>query len=432
MAVIEAIQDWLSNVTLPSVMAFIAVYFPLLIIPILIALFDFITIVRSKFKKTIPENDKYAIDDFTILIPIFGDISYLKNIKFLEPYGEQVVICTTTKETKKFYNDLSKITKKYHFRIFKSEVVLSSMKHKPNPWGLFHKTLSNRNLESSIITDLARDEIIRDSFISVNTKYCIFLDGDTISKDSLYYLAGTFKTSNLDIASVRILASKEATLSEKLQAIEYELAMDARRIYPWLTSGAAMIAKTKVIDHIMSNHSLFFSGGDIEIGKLSRLLGYKVGHIPAVFYTDVPETLKAWFKQRIAWCGGGFRHAVINMHSFTWRHPMFFLYVTVIVYLLTPFRWYEAIIHPQIILLVIVLYWILLFIFHWKKRSWVFFIFPLYALVQVMIIIPLGILRYFKMAYTSRNIGLIKVRRRKIAHGRIRTTIMVRDINIVK
>jgi hypothetical protein len=64
--------------------------------------------------------------------------------------------------------------------------------------------------------------------------------------------------------------------------------MRSRLIYPWLTSGAGMVGKRDVLVSIMNNHSLFFNGGDIEIGKLDDMMGYKVGYIPMVFYTDVP------------------------------------------------------------------------------------------------------------------------------------------------
>ena len=36
-----------------------------------------------------------------------------------------------------------------------------------------------------------------------------------------------------------------------------------------------MIAKTEVLRHSLRNHSHFFQGGDIEIGKLASILGYK-------------------------------------------------------------------------------------------------------------------------------------------------------------
>lgn len=384
---------------------------PFIAVPILVACVDFITLLRVRIKKQ-QKRYKYwrGKQTYNILIPIFGDLKYLKNVEYLKPYGEKVILCTTTKESKKFNKAIDVIAKKYKFKIFRSQVPLATSKSKPNPWRLFHNTLNSKNLDHSIATDLVRDEIIRDSFKIIEADICIFIDGDTTSKENLEILVGVFDEKGYDLASVRVLASKEKTLAEKIQSIEYVLAMDARRVYPWLTSGASMVAKTSVIEQIMSHHSLFFSGGDIEIGKLARLLGYKVGHIPFIFYTDVPETFRAWIKQRIAWFGGGFRHAVVNFYAFSWRHPLFFIYTTIIVYLFTPLRWYAAITHPEIIPIVIVIYWTLLFIFHWKTWKWFYFLFPFYALFQVMFILPMGVYKYFAMARGSKNIGFIKLR----------------------
>jgi cellulose synthase/poly-beta-1,6-N-acetylglucosamine synthase-like glycosyltransferase len=383
---------------------------PFFVVPILISLTDFVTVVRSRrSKSTTHTPDSPEHDDFTVLIPIFGDLSYLKNIEFLKQYSSHVVLCTTTRESEKFNNAIEEICRIHGFRIFRSEVPLAASVGKPNPWRLFSHTLHG-TVEEEINREIARDEIIKDSFAVVKTEYCIFLDGDTVVKDSLYRLAGLMHEHKFDVASVRVLASKTDTLMEKLQSVEYQLAMDARKVYPWLTSGAGVVAKTKAIKNIMRHHSLFFSGGDIEIGKLAGMMGYKVGHLHFEFYTDVPSTFKAWFKQRMAWFGGGFRHAIVNAHSYTWRHPYFYFYTTILVYGATPLRWYEVFKYPEILPLVIVLYWILVFAFHWKQRAWYMFLFPFYALVQVMILVPLGIYTYFKMAYNANNSGIIALR----------------------
>jgi cellulose synthase/poly-beta-1,6-N-acetylglucosamine synthase-like glycosyltransferase len=163
----------------------------------------------------------------------------------------------------------------------------------------------------------------------------------------------------------------------------------------------------------MAHHSLFFSGGDIEIGKLAKMLKYRVGHIPFVFFTDVPRTFRAWFRQRMAWFGGGFRHAVINMHQYTWRHPLFYFYMTFLVYLLLPLRWYEVIHYPVILPVIIVLYWLLLAVFHRRSFRAFYLLFPFYALLQVMVLVPLGIYTYFRMAARASNIGLIGLRKQQ-------------------
>ncbi len=382
-----------------------------------ISLVDFITLLRAKRRKpvlvgadTVPE---YR---YSILIPIFGNIKYLKNVSFLKPYGSKVILCTTTKESPEFNQQIEAIAKLHNFRIFKSHVPLASAAHKPNPWKLFHNTLKSDDgstvaAANQLNRELARDEIIRESFQAVETPYCIFLDGDTVAEGSLDNVMGTFRDLDFDLSSVRVIASKQNTLAEKLQSIDYELAMDARKIYPWLTSGACMIAKTKVIKEIMHHHSLFFQGGDIEIGKLAKMLGFKVGHISYKFYTDVPETFTAWFRQRRAWAAGGFRHAIVNMHQFSWKQPMFFLYSTVFVWGLTPLRWYEVVNYPSILLAIILLYLVFVLVFHWRERKWYYLLFPMYALFHVLFVLPLGVILYFRMAHTAKNMGFIKFRK---------------------
>lgn len=389
-----------------SLWSFIAI----LAAPILISLVDFIILARTRLIHPQPSSlQTPSVDDFTVLIPIFGHIRYLKNVDFLKNYASHVVLCTTDRESPQFYADLEAISIKYGFRVFRSGLVQSAQFSRPNPWRLFKNTLVPE-AAPEINRDTVRDEIIRNSFSVVTSKYCIFIDGDTIVKEDLSQLVGLMNERNYDLASVRVIASRQDTLMEKLQAIEYELAMDARRVYPWLTSGAGMVAKTVVIKDIMSHHSLFFSGGDIEIGKLARLLGYHVGHLPVEFFTDVPSTFRAWFKQRIAWCAGGFRHAVVNLHSFSWRHPFFFIYNTVIVYLLAPLRWYEVFHSPQILPVIILLYWVMISLFHFRTWKPYYLLFPFYSLIQVLIIIPLGAFAYISMVRRSRNIGLIKLR----------------------
>ncbi len=392
---------------------------------LLISLIDFIVLVRARFKDHHEVHDYTKEDlDYTILVPIFGNMSYLRNVDFLRQYAKHIVLCTTTKENNEFNIDIERVAKENGFRIFRSQVPLASALQKPNPWKLFTNTLHAKVTTVSVKEDapvdirinreIARDEIMRDSFAAIKTGYCIFLDGDTVAEKKLFKLVHLVRELDFDLASVRVLASKKDTIMEKLQSVEYDLAMDARKIYPWLTSGACMVAKTAVIKDIMQHHSLFFSGGDIEIGKLAGILKYKVGHVRFEFYTDVPSTFRAWFKQRLAWFGGGFRHAIVNLHRYAWRHPLFYFYNTVLVYGLLPLRWYEVIKHPWVIPVLILLYWFLIYAFQWKTRKLFFLLFPFYALIQTLILVPLGAYVYIRMALHSSNVGLIRLRHKKI------------------
>ncbi len=359
----------------------------------LLTIFDFSTI-RANFIK--PLNLKKVTvrsDDFALLVPIFNDLKYLTYIDFLAQYKNHVVLCTTTDETPEFMNSIRKLSNKYGFRVYTSDVGTG----KKNPWAIFNKTL------------LAHDAVLKSTIGVLQEKYVIFIDGDTKVDEDLAILAGAMEENNYDIASVKVLPSKRETPIENLQGIEYDIAMQARLIYPWLTSGAGMIAKREVMISIMKNHSLFFNGGDVEIGRLADMMGYKVGHIPIIFYTDVPTTFKAWVKQRFSWMCGMFRHSIINFdHNL--KHPFHFIYYTFMIYFLIPFKVIELLTMPLLIPAILAMYTVITFLANWKVKSvrskWII-VFPFYALFQILVIIWFGAYRYINTVRKSKNVGKI-------------------------
>jgi hypothetical protein len=134
----------------------------LLAIPFLISLMDFMILARSRFithHKITPQTKD--TNDFSILVPIFGSMSYLKNIDYLKQYSQHVILCTTTKESVQFNREIEEIASEHGFRIFRSEVHQASSKYRPNPWDVFTNTL---NAGVAFNRDMARDEIMRDSF----------------------------------------------------------------------------------------------------------------------------------------------------------------------------------------------------------------------------------------------------------------------------
>lgn len=363
-----------------------------------LTLFDFAN-VRANFKTPI---DLYGVktrsDNYALLVPIFNDLKYLTNIDFLKTQAEHVVLCTTNHETPEFVSRLEALAAEHGFRVSYSEVESGGK----NPWAIYHKTL------------LAHDSVLKRTINYLQEKYVIFIDGDTYVDGDLSVLCGAMDEQNWDIASVRVLPSNRSNWIEQLQGVEYDIAMRSRLLYPWLTSGAGMVARTDVMISIMENHSLFFNGGDVEIGKLADMMGYKVGHIPMVFYTDIPNTFGKWVRQRRSWMCGMFRHSVMNWdHNI--KHPFHFLYFTLIIYGLYPFKLAEMIQHIHLMPLILALYAITTYLANWKVRSRWMLIFPLYALFQVLVIIWLGIYRYLVTVRRTGNWGRIRVRHNPIA-----------------
>lgn len=340
-------------------------------------------------------------NDFQILVPIWGNIKYLENVEYLSQYAENVTLCTTGDESKFFYSELKKISKKYHFQIFIDKPVKSKTDN-----------LEQANQRSTSGT--IRDRVIRNALATVGTEYVIPLDADSTTEESFSILIGEMEKCNYDIASIKIVPRNTDSFLSILQKFEYDLAMRFRILAPWLISGACHPAKTKVLKDIMSRHSLFFQGNDVETGLLAKSLKYHVGHIPFVVLTTVPDTFKSWFRQRLAWAGGEFRLFVMNF-NFIWKHPFFWFYGALISIFMIPMRWYFVVNPSRQIIIVLVIYFLLSFFVHWKNnKNWQIFYLPFYMLYVMflsLVMLPLGVYWYFYMAKQDNNYGIIRVNR---------------------
>lgn len=349
--------------------------------------------VRANFIEPIDINKiKTHSPDFSLLVPIYNDLKYLKNIDFLKKYGCRVVLCTTTNETPDFITEIEKICVEYGFRLILCDIGSGDK----NPWAIYSYAF------------FANEKVFGRVTRMIKSEYIIFIDGDTVVKESLTKLCGAMRETGYDLASVKVLPSKRETIMEKLQGIEYDVAMQTRLIYPWLTSGAGMVAKRKTIMNIMKNHSFFFHGGDIEIGKLADMMGYKVGHLPMIFLTDIPSSFKAWVKQRFLWMSGCFRHSIINAHH-NLRYPYHFIYFTFVIYILFPFKIIEISKHLYFLPILISFYALLTYLVNWKVRNNWMIVFPFYALFQVLAITWFGVYRYIASSLKSKNLGLIQM-----------------------
>jgi cellulose synthase/poly-beta-1,6-N-acetylglucosamine synthase-like glycosyltransferase len=305
---------------------------------------------------------------------------YLKNQDLLSQYKGQVIFCTREGESQQFQRELKTLAQR-----IEAQVVETKVDGRPSPWELLHTGV-----------------------LASRKRLCLFLDGDTWPQDDLSLVAGNLKA---DVASLKVTVRNRKHLIAKMQQLEYSAAMENRKVYPWLTSGAAMIGRREVLLDILSRHSFFFNGGDIEIGKLAVSLGYAVEYLPFEFQTEAPDSVKAWLKQRKAWFCGGFRHAIVNMWFVSPRYPLFFFYNTVVVYGLAPMRLADALLHPLYLPFVLGFYGLLAAVIYWKEKPVYFALLPLYFLAQLMIALPLGVLMYLSTVKKWGNVGIISKRR---------------------
>lgn len=360
----------------------------ILAIPFLFLLIDVYIGISSRWKKYTFRDTHHH--DFTILVPIYGQIKYLENVEYLSQYKKQVLLLTTGNESKEFMKSLRSIARKHKFKIFVAN------------WS------SRQDLNKRSTSGTIRDRLIRDGLDKVNTVYAVPLDADSITIENISLAVGELVEEKGDIASVKLVPSNgNLNWLTRLQKFEYRIAMDMRQVAPWLISGACQIAKTAVLKDVMNHHSLFFQGNDVEIGLLSKKLKYKVVHIPFEIHTAVPSTLKSWSRQRLAWAGGEFRLFIVNF-KYILQHPFFWVYGAIIVIIGLPLRYVAMLSHSMTLIVILALYALLVFAIHWKYRNvWLIFM-PAYMLVSSLVLVPFGLIWYIIMAVKDQNMGIIR------------------------
>ena len=120
--------------------------------------------ITSKWYKAVELNPSITSDDFSVLVPIYGNVKYLQNADYLRPYGDRVVLCTTSGESEEFYRDLEDIAIRYGFRIFRSDYVPRKVGRKRSTSGI------------------TRDTVVRDALLAAPlNSYIVCLDADTTS-----------------------------------------------------------------------------------------------------------------------------------------------------------------------------------------------------------------------------------------------------------
>ena len=383
--------------------ALLATLLAFLVLPALWVVVERFGELRAGLLKDRPAPSR-RVEDFEVLVPIYGSVRYLENVDYLRAYGDRVVLCTTRHESPEFVAELTEIARRNGFRIFWGEA------SGRRPAG------ANRRATSGTV----RDRLVRDALVEVVTApYVVCVDADTATERPLGELVGALVDNGYDFASVRLVPANNGTVLARLQGYEYRTSMTLRRIAPWQVSGACHVGTSVAHRRIMRHHSLFFQGNDVEAGLLARMLGYRVGYIPFDVPTAVPERAGPWFRQRLAWSGGEFRLFVVNAHLVR-RHPFFWLYGLVIVTAGFPLRWFSLATAGWVLLGTLALYGLVAAYVHWSHRSRVLFLLPFYAAFNSLVMTPLGAFWYVRMALADRNAGIIRTgRRRAGAHAAV-------------
>jgi hypothetical protein len=374
----------------------------LVFVPVLCALVDIIPAARATRGLVFPiPEDKRANEDFTVLVPIYGSVRYLENVAFLRPYGERVVLVTTTSESAEFNEAINEIAAVNGFRLFRAHVQRNPAKR------------GGRNTSGTV-----RDRIIREaSETCVRSEYVVCIDADTVTNEPLGQIVGALESNGLDLASVRLVPSNTHRLLGRLQGHEYRMVMRLRRILPWVCSGAFQVARAHAYREIMKRHSLFFQGNDVELGLIGDEMGLKVGHLTFDVPTAVPDSPAGWVRQRVAWSGGEFRLFIANP-QLALQHPFYFFYGAIVVIVMVPLRWLTLMTPGYDLITVFIIYWSILVLINWRHRDWALMVYPFYGMFNSLVLVPVGIVSYLWMAIPEGNWGWIRLSVHRTRHRR--------------
>lgn len=351
-------------------------------------------------------------DDYTLVVPIYGNISYLENEEWLSRYGAKVLLATSGAETPAFYEALFAIADRHGFRVHVSTTASTAARR--------GGAASRRATGGTI-----RDTIVRDAHAVLTSRFVVCIDADTVTETSVDLLVGAFEESGLDLGSVPLSVANTGSVLGRLQRIEYVMAMRLRRIMPWMVCGGCHLARREVHADLMARHSLFFQGNDVELGLLAVSLGYQVGHVDFTVPTTVPDTVRGWWRQRLAWAGGEFRVMLVNIRLAR-HHPYLYIYGALISFALAPLRWWSLAHSGLLVAFVVLAYALVVALVTRDLREPLLLVYPLYALVYALVLLPFGVVTYAHMAIAGRNAGIIRGGRRAAA-----TTLAVRSAHPV-
>jgi hypothetical protein len=323
--------------------------------------------------------DDESSDDYTVVVPVYGDPRYFENGEALMPIREHVVLAleVTPPAMSSFADEIEQ-----------------------EGWRVHRVRLAR---------DVGPDTMVKAVLDAgaVRTKWVIRIDADSYAVDDFGKAIAAAERAGADFCSVKCLVAAPRTLCERLQAVEYEMAMRTRHFRPWMTSGACIIATVGAYSEALRLHSLNFGtcGGDIETGRAAHHLRMRIRHIDFVVYTKAPETWRTLYRQRVIWWAAGFRSAIVNVDK-ALRLPLYLSYFAAFVWVGFFWKW-ESLLSPRslaILPMLIVGYTGICVLTNWPVRSRWMILFPYYSLLQVLLMpIPgaLWCLRYMGVHRTS-------------------------------
>lgn len=329
----------------------------------------------SHWRRHVIDVEGEPTHDWTACITLYGSPSYFKNREWLSRYRDRVLVILSGLDD--FGDELE-----------------------AEGWRVFRAELGDRAP--------APPEMIRAAIEAgaVTSRWCIRMDADVEAIGDIGQAVGSMERAGAEVCSVKThVANRSVSLWTHFQGVEYDCAMLGRHNRPWCLSGAFFIVRTDLLRAIYRQHSLWFYGEDSETGMVAQRLGMVVKHLDFTVVTEVPETFRAWFRQRRGWWAGAFRQCWVNADHMI-RYPAWIIYNAMFVWIALWMRPPELVRSIPIWLpVILLLYTLLLVVANWQVRSEWMAVYPYYALAQVILMPLIGAAYYFQLAIKHRRSG---------------------------
>lgn len=342
---------------------------------IFLVAFDFQNLLSWRGGRTIKPGRETS-QDFTIVVPVFGHPRYFDGEPLLR-YRRNVLVALeiSAPMMAEFADELE-----------------------ADGW----------NVERLVVSSPNPAALVAGALPAVTTKYTFRLDSDTLIGDEVAAAVAAADADGADLCSIKCAVANRTNVVTKLQALEYRMAMLCRHFRPWLTSGACFLARTESLREIMARHSNWTPGEDIETGRTALALRMRIRHLDMVVYTDAPDSWRALVRQRQLWWAGTFRHWWINVDRNLIHLPVMTIYSAIAIWATWYSKWWTML-SPAVFFsslpLVYVAYLFVTATSNLQVLSPWMIVFPFYALAQVIVMPPLGALKYIELARRRGRVG---------------------------
>lgn len=361
-----------------------------LILAGLLFLFDFQNVLSWQRRRVLVPLPSARSEDYTIVIPLYGHPRYFAERHELLPYRDRVLVAMDQRGElmPAFADELE--AEGWH--VFRTIVGGPGAEMPPGP-----PSLVLAALEAGVI----------------KTSYVVRMDADTSVIDDLSAAVAVMQKDGADLASVKVLVrNRSESLPARIQGLEYDMAMLSRHYRPWLASGACFVARTTALHAILRMHTMSYLGEDVETGRIAQALRMRVRHLDLRVETDAPASWAALFRQRRIWWAGNFRHAILNFDRNLAHTPWWAIYYIGLVWVGVYFKTASIAVmwqHPGQVVLVLPLllgvYALVTLVSNLQVRSPLMAAYPLYALVQSILMPVIGLFWYLWLLRTSKKPG---------------------------